>query len=209
MLWASCNWHCGKLCHLFLCHCFSVQPRSQNHTDNSFTIISVVALWNGHCKLLFWQPLVVSCSYFPEFCLHLTSHSCATSLHCLKQMRQKTSPQLREHVLLAKPVAVSVPQLCVSCHRAVAAASWPQKKAPGVHLCRQCPKKTFCWVLPLWTMWGSPILLVQDRLCPTSPPWGISNGCWLLRSGGKLYFSTWSAERREHLSHLKMRFSHL
>lgn len=44
-----------------------------------------------------------------------------------------------------------------------------------------------------------PILLLQDRLCPKPPPWGRNNSRSLLRSGGKLLFSGWSAGRGEHL----------
>lgn len=127
----------------------------------------------GRC---WWYPALISHSFVSISVLLVP----VLPLSTVSRRWGETS-QLQEHVLLAKPVAVSVLQLHHCCHRAVVAASWPQdEQKHWVHLCRRCPKEAFCWVLPLWTMWGSPILLLQDRLCPRSPPWGISNGCRLL-----------------------------
>lgn len=88
------------------------------------------ALRNAHCKFPFQQLLAGSWSDFPQFCLHLTSTpSSAASLHCLKWMRCEPSPpQLQEHELLAKQIAVSVPRQSDCCHRTVVAVWWPQKE---------------------------------------------------------------------------------
>lgn len=139
------------------------------------------ALRNAHCKLPFWQLLAGSWSDFPQFCLHLTSTpSSAASLCCLKWMRCEPSPpQLQEHELLAKQIAVSVPWQSNCCHRAVVAVWWPQKEQK--HHGWRGPKEASCWVPPLRAVQRSPILLLQDRLCPKAPRWGRSDSRRLLK----------------------------
>lgn len=168
------------------------------------TTSSRAALRKAHCKLLFQQVLAGSWSDFPQFCLYLTSApSSAVSLCCLKQMRWKRA-------ISSTAARARAPGKQNSCIHALAEWRLPQSSsgclvasegagAPWVHLCRWGPKEAFCWVSPLRAIQGSPILLFQDRLCPRPPLWEEVILVDIIRSWGKLYFSMWSAGRREHL----------
>lgn len=146
----------------------------------------------GRC---WWYPALI-----PLFCLHLTSCSCATSLSQADKVRHLHSYKSvcfwQNHSCICAPAVWLLPQRVVT-------SPGPRKSRSTSSAPVQVVQQGSLLLSVTSLNTAPPIPLVQDKLCPTSPPWGITNGFRLLRGWGKLYFSTCSAETREHfVSHL-------